>query len=516
MGAIGTLVASQLRQTLQPSTKFPISLLIQRTGIPDLPRTNPKSIPPSTVSGRSSDLLKTKTIAKKVLLEVKRENTVSSSSDFDVEIVGKALFKAVEHIQKVRNYALSSTSQNKFDHARKTFLSNPYIKLEEPIECLVVTLKCHHTLTAIKQLQHRIRKESVIVLLQNGMGVYDELCREIWPDKANRPDFVLGSLSHGVTREKDSRETKIDAKARRERNILEIRRVIHHGVGELKLGVIPDPRDQVDYDSRLFTSSSIRSEISGDLLFAGIPKSPTPPLPSLSSTRNLIDSSPKPLEQILPILLSTHGLNPSLLPIPMMQHQLLLKLCINCVINPITTILDIPNGELINPEHPQQQFINTWVRRLIKECSTLILKHLTTLSGGDLPVDIQSLFSPKSIESRVRGVAQQTASNTSSMLSDLHAGNLTEIDYINGYMIDLGQRVGIEARWNKVMKRLVYRKMTERLKLKKLELGLELTEKERQEIRARKKAIKKFENGGRTQGTEKDLTEEAPVSAHEQ
>ena len=46
-----------------------------------------------------------------------------------------------------------------------------------PINKLLITTKANQTLSAFKSIQHRIHPETSLVLLQNGMGIYEELCR---------------------------------------------------------------------------------------------------------------------------------------------------------------------------------------------------------------------------------------------------------------------------------------------------------------------------------------------------
>ena len=51
----------------------------------------------------------------------------------------------------------------------------------------------------------------------------------------------------------------------------------------------------------------------------------------------------------------------------------------------------------------------------------------------------------------VRAVAESTAANTSSMLQDVLRGRETEIEAINGFVIDRARRHGIEVPGNEVL-----------------------------------------------------------------
>ena len=96
------------------------------------------------------------------------------------------------------------------------------------------------------------------------------------------------------------------------------------------------------------------------------------------------------------------------------------KLAINSVINALTSIYQCANGELIN--HPQGR------PRLQQLC-----------------IETQDVMSRVGIEPLGQGllnsalrVLQQTALNKSSMLQDCQAGRPTEVEAINGYIIQQG------------------------------------------------------------------------------
>jgi hypothetical protein len=141
-------------------------------------------------------------------------------------------------------------------------------------------------------------------------------------------------------------------------------------------------------------------------------------------------------------LLSMSDLSPTLLPMPHLHHQLLLKLAINSVINPLTAILgsgSLPNGALFGspPAH-------ILIRQLAKETSQVIQAYLSSLSEPHAPPpDVLRLFSTDSLERRVLEVVKTTSENVSSMAGDVSRGRLTEIDHINGYLRALGRRLKI-------------------------------------------------------------------------
>ncbi len=146
------------------------------------------------------------------------------------------------------------------------------------------------------------------------------------------------------------------------------------------------------------------------------------------------------------------SLNTSLLPIQSMQHQLLLKLVINAAINPITAILGVKNGELIG-----NSAAHRLIREVAQESSHIILTYLNSLqqsspdSDSSLSPDLVLQFNPTFLERQIISVCSKTATNTSSMLADVTHGKRTEIEYINGYLVALGKRLGLKTPVNEML-----------------------------------------------------------------
>jgi len=96
-----------------------------------------------------------------------------------------------------------------------------------------------------------------------------------------------------------------------------------------------------------------------------------------------------------------------------------LKLAINCVINPITALHNIDNGQ-VNNDIFTQQIANTLAELV-----------LVAKSEG---IDLNLALLIKTVQK----VASATAKNCSSMRCDVLAHKQTEINYINGYIHKLG------------------------------------------------------------------------------
>lgn len=113
------------------------------------------------------------------------------------------------------------------------------------------------------------------------------------------------------------------------------------------------------------------------------------------------------------------------------------KLAINAAINPLTAVLDIPNGELAS--NPGLRQLSA---ALADEVAAVAAKQNIKLNFADPAA-------------AALDVAQRTAVNLSSMLQDVRRGALTEIDAICGAVVRAGQQAGVPTPMNDSMWKLV-------------------------------------------------------------
>ena len=97
------------------------------------------------------------------------------------------------------------------------------------------------------------------------------------------------------------------------------------------------------------------------------------------------------------------------------------KLVINTAINPLTALLQIPNGELLKRPAARELMIE------------LALETAAVANAQNIQLPFENPVSA------VEEVAQQTATNLSSMLQDVRRGAPTEIDAICGAVTRLGK-----------------------------------------------------------------------------
>jgi len=101
-----------------------------------------------------------------------------------------------------------------------------------------------------------------------------------------------------------------------------------------------------------------------------------------------------------------------------------LKLAVNCVINPITALHDIDNGQINND-------------RFTVQIEGILTELVSAAKSEGIYLSLALLIK------RVHQVATATAKNSSSMRCDVVAHRQTEINYINGYIHKLGIKHGI-------------------------------------------------------------------------
>lgn len=112
------------------------------------------------------------------------------------------------------------------------------------------------------------------------------------------------------------------------------------------------------------------------------------------------------------------------------------KLLVNSIINPLTAILQVTNGEL--PGLPQAQQL---MRALFDEGTAL---------AAALHIELEPDLWEQLLE-----VCRRTSANRSSMLQDVLAGRPTELDAINGGLLKKAEAIGLSMPTHLAVYRLV-------------------------------------------------------------
>lgn len=121
------------------------------------------------------------------------------------------------------------------------------------------------------------------------------------------------------------------------------------------------------------------------------------------------------------------------------------KLIINAAINPLTALLEVCNGKLLEVEAAHEL-----LKMAAREAAAVAMAQGIQLPYADPVVAAET-------------IARRTAENRSSMLQDVLRGAPTEIDAINGAIVETGKHYGINTPVNFTLWKLVKAKTNSRL-----------------------------------------------------
>ncbi|KAK3835339.1 MAG: ketopantoate reductase PanE/ApbA C terminal-domain-containing protein [Linnemannia elongata] len=356
-----------------------------------------------------------------------------------------------------------------------------------PIHHLLVTTKTYQTVEAISKIRHRLRPWTTIVLMQNGMGVREEICESMgWKDELERPNFVQGIISHGAQKTGDI--------------------VVHTGKGHVWLAPVVDPStasppstvtagtgttsDSADDDDDINTDNETKTPrwnqstlptitkllkvpakgsnslypklIAPIMMKLSVPYPTNSPAPFAArfdpstpfskfytapkSRQHLRDLRTKSLFETLAAFeeLSEDMELRVLLPDHLLALQLS-KIVVNCCVNPVATLLEATNGTLLEKEDAHQA-----VKNLIKE-SQYILSQSKEYQAIDEQLK-KEFLTVEALTETTEAILRATRQNRCSTLQDYLKGSTQcEIDYMNGYIVRMAERVGVDAPLNRMV-----------------------------------------------------------------
>ncbi|TXK77134.1 ketopantoate reductase family protein [Paenibacillus sp. N3.4] len=119
-----------------------------------------------------------------------------------------------------------------------------------------------------------------------------------------------------------------------------------------------------------------------------------------------------------------------------METRIWNKLIINAVINPLSAILRVPNGKLLQ---------SSWSRTLMH---ALYCEAAQVAKAKCVPIE-------DDLWDTIIKVCEATSQNHSSMLQDILKSRYTEIDYMNGSLLEIARELGIELSTHATVYQLV-------------------------------------------------------------
>ncbi|MCJ1469927.1 hypothetical protein MMC07_008571 [Pseudocyphellaria aurata] len=261
------------------------------------------------------------------------------------------------------------------------------------IHQLVLSSSPRNIVPALHGLTHRLTRNSTILFMQNGLGIVDEVNEKVFPNEATRPSYIIGLVSHLVSKSL----TPFSA--------------VHRRMGTMALG------------------SPLRS--------------------SVLHTRPPNDSLRYRSQSALYLMRTlTRSLDLAAVcfhPIDLFQMQLE-RLAIHAVVYPLTVLFDCHSEDLEHNGHTSRV-----ITLLLAEIS-LIIRSLPELQG--VP-NVNMRFAPRRLYFLILTMIRSTAGEISPMLWSLRAGRSTDIKYINGYIIQRGEEMGIKCVVNYALMQLV-------------------------------------------------------------
>ena len=237
---------------------------------------------------------------------------------------------------------------------------------EQDLKCaniIMLCVKSYQIRSAIDNISLSIQPQSQLVLCHNGMGTLAEL-----PEKIKQEHSIYTLLiTHGCRK-------------------IETWHIKHTGIGQCDLGLLVDKINNPQVHAHAHAKTKTHNN---------------------SRLKNLLNSA-------MPKVLFHENI---------MEKQWI-KLAINCVINPITALNNIDNGEVLADKYSSD------IEKILREIITV-----ATACGINLIYDELIVL--------VKTVAKNTGKNCSSMRSDILNKQKTEVDYINGYIHKLGLEFNI-------------------------------------------------------------------------
>ncbi|KAL0084751.1 2-dehydropantoate 2-reductase [Phycomyces blakesleeanus] len=245
------------------------------------------------------------------------------------------------------------------------------------IECLIVATKAQSVIEAVSPLKDRLTRNSTVLLLQNGMGVVEELMDTVWYGQSH-PCILVGVNRHATQR-------------------ISAFKVINHFGWVHPEGLVVSEWRQTGESKQGF--------------------------PVLKSLSNIKDLQLK--------IVSWENL----------QNRMAKKLVINASVNPVATILNLSNGEMLDGS----PYTLNLIRELCYEAYSVLENFL--------PGETAEILFEGVVDS-----LRQSKSHYCSMLQDIQSERPTEVDYINGYICRIGKDQDKDFKFNQAMVDFIHAK----------------------------------------------------------
>ncbi|MEM3725744.1 MAG: 2-dehydropantoate 2-reductase [Candidatus Bathyarchaeia archaeon] len=222
-----------------------------------------------------------------------------------------------------------------------------------PNALIILATKAHETADAVKGIKKLLRKDTVILIMQNGLG-NEEVVNKIVDGKAK----VLRGVTMMAAEFFEPGKIKF----------WNSETVIEHG-------------EVAESIAKVFNECGLKTRLSGDI-----------------------------------------------------AREIWCKLITNCVINPLTAFFRVKNYEIVS------ETLKIVRHAIVKECV-----QVAKAEGISLPNNLEEEIDKKIVK----------YANFSSMCQDILKGEKTEIDFLNGKIVELGKKHGIPTPVNETIVGLI-------------------------------------------------------------
>ncbi|KAF4124793.1 programmed cell death protein 5 [Geosmithia morbida] len=267
--------------------------------------------------------------------------------------------------------------------------AEPNVEDDSHIDQLVVTGNGHEAALALDSVKHRLDKDSTVCLMNDGLGVLEDVRRKIFSGTMDTPDFLLGHMSHRLAYNR-----KYDS------------------VRELRFGQL------------MLTPASTTRTIR------------TQELQRKVETRvNFVET-----------VAGSKALNSTMTQYDQWLRFKLPSVIFNAVVEPVCVLLDEQYQGLLQ-NRPAERMMH----RLLEE----IVAVLTSMPELRNSSAIRDFVNGRAIRNVLYGGIMAKKSQPSRLATQLTRGLPTDVDYLNGYFIQRGQRLGLDLRYHSMMRDMV-------------------------------------------------------------
>ena len=265
------------------------------------------------------------------------------------------------------------------------------------ISQLIINVQSQLVVHGLTSIKHRLDRRSTILFMHDTMGVMEEVNLKIFPDIETRPNYMLGIFSRTVTTSSSGFTIGMD------------------GLGTMALALVPR---HFELGATATDTSSLEESASAHYLLRTLCRSPEIAAVGFRYFDLLI--------------------------------MKLRKLAVRAVIDPLSTMFDCANGQLL-----PNQGILTLMNVLVTEISQ-ILTGLPELRH--LPITRQR-FDRYQLGRLTRSIIIHNPSFTSFTARCVRQGKDTDIKFVNGYFIRRGRQQNLLCPINYTMMNSVFAKL---------------------------------------------------------